>query len=110
MRKICRVDIKRSKEIYKRIRQYVRQLKASYPIREVYLYGSFAGRDINEGSDIDLLIVGDFEDNFFERIYKALSLTELPIEPLVYTPAEFDRMKRQKNPFLMQALKGARKI
>ena len=73
------------------------------------MYGSFARGDIHEGSDIDLIIVGDFKERFFDRVGKILELTDLPIEPLVYTRAEFAEMKRS-NLFLKEILKYARKI
>jgi len=76
---------------------------------DVYLYGSFATGEIHEGSDIDLIIVGDFKERFFDRIGKILELTDLPIEPLVYTRAEFDKMMRG-NLFLNEIFKYARKM
>ena len=61
---------------------------------------------IHEGSDIDLVIVGDFRERFFERIGRILELTDLPVEPLVYTPEEFEAMKASKNPFIEEVLRG----
>jgi len=79
-------------------------------VTEVYLYGSFAKGEIHEGSDMDLLIIGDFSERFFDRIGKILDLTELPIEPLVYTVEEFEEFKKSQNPFIMEVLKTAVKI
>jgi hypothetical protein len=73
------------------------------------LYGSFAKGEIHEGSDIDLIIVGNFKERFFDRIGKILELTDLPIEPLVYTREEFDKMRRD-NLFLNEIFKYARKL
>jgi predicted nucleotidyltransferase len=79
-------------------------------VNEVYLYGSFAKGEIHEGSDIDLLIIGDFKERFFERIGKILDLTDLPIEPIVYTPQEFEELKNSQNPFIIEAIKTAIKL
>ena len=54
---------------------------------------------------IDLLIIGDFKENFFERIGKILDLTDLPVEPLVYTEEEFKKLLEEENPFIVEVLK-----
>ena len=74
------------------------------------LYGSFFTGDIHEGSDIDLIIVGDFKERFFERIGLIMELTNLQIEPLVYTKEEFRIMIEEENPFILEILKYAKKL
>jgi len=73
------------------------------------MFGSFARGEIHEGSDIDLIVVGDFKERFFERISKIIEMTDLPIEPLVYTKEEFEEMKIN-NPFIKDILKTAKKL
>ena len=107
MHKLCRVDIENSKDLIDRVRSFARNLKDFLPVKEVYLYGSFARGEIHEGSDVDLLIVGDFKERFFERIGKVLDLTDLPIEPLVYTVEEFEELKKSENPFIIEVIKTA---
>lgn len=109
MPKLCRVDPQRRNAYLKRLTHFVQALKHRYPVRDVYLHGSFATGKIHEGSDMDLVIVGSFRQRFFERIGLILAQTDLPIEPLVYTPEEFDKMKQARNPFIMAVLtKGKR--
>lgn len=110
MYKLCRVDIERSEELINEIKSFAVSLKKILPVREVYLYGSFAKGEIHEGSDIDLLIIGNFSERFFDRIGKILDLTDLPVEPLVYTVEEFEDFKKSQNPFIMEVLKTAIKI
>ncbi len=107
MYKLCRIDIEHSKELIDKIRNFVGELKRTLPVKDVYLYGSFAKGEIHEGSDIDLLIIGDFKERFFERIGKILDLTDLPIEPIVYTTEEFEELKNSQTPFIIEALKTA---
>jgi len=102
-----RVNIEESKALFTRIRDFVSFLKKELPVRDVYLYGSFAKNEIHEGSDIDLLIIGDFKERFVDRIGKILDLTDLPIEPLVYTPKEFEELRQSENPFIAEVLKTA---
>jgi UTP:GlnB (protein PII) uridylyltransferase len=76
----------------------------------VYLFGSFARGDIHEGSDIDLIIIGDFSERFHERIYRVLLLNDqnLPLAPLCYRPEEVEQMQGEGNPFILEALASAR--
>ncbi|CAD6492458.1 MAG: Nucleotidyltransferase domain protein [Candidatus Argoarchaeum ethanivorans] len=108
MHKLCRIDIGKREEILQEIERFSEELKERFNY-EVYLYGSFAKGDVHEGSDIDLIIVGNFKERFFDRIGKILDLTDLPIEPLVYTRDEFDAMKRD-NLFIKSVLEHARRL
>ena len=110
MHTLRRVDIAHSQELFTEIKAFVALLKKQLPVREVYLYGSFAKNEIHEGSDIDLLIIGDFKERFVERIGKILDLTDLPIEPLVYTIREFEELKRSENPFIKEVLRTAMRL
>ncbi len=110
MYKLCRVDIERSESLLDEIKIFAAELKKYLPVKEIYLYGSFAKGEVHEGSDIDLLIIGNFIERFFDRIGKILDLTDLPVEPLVYTVEEFEEFKKSQNPFIMEVLKSAVKI
>jgi len=76
------------------------------PIKEVYFYDPFARgeihEEVHEGSDIDLIIIGNFKERLFDRIGKVLDLTDLPIEPLVYTEEGFRQMIREGNPLFQK--------
>ena len=106
MHKICRIDINRSEKLPGKIKKFVETLASNIHIKKVYLFGSVARNDFNEGSDIDLAIIGDFRERFLDRAGKILEMTELPIELLCYTEQEFEEMKRMGNPFVKEILKG----
>lgn len=110
MLKLCRVNIERSDEIFRKIEEYMEEVVKSLNPYLVILFGSFAIGDINEGSDIDILVVADFEENFLDRIKKLMDLNKfrIPIEPLGYTPEEFNEMKNRKNAFIMEVLEKGR--
>ncbi len=108
MHKLCRVDLENSDGLYEQLRDLARQLKTSHGVSKVYLYGSFASGQFNEGSDIDLIIVGDFEGKMPQRIKRIFDLTSLPVEPLVYTEAEFAQMRDR--PFLQDVLATAKEL
>jgi predicted nucleotidyltransferase len=108
MHKLCRIDIEKREEVYQELETFVKKLRSLYTIHHVYLFGSAAEHTLHEGSDIDLIIVGDFKERFFQRIANILCLTSLPIEPLVYMKEEFDQMK--KEPFIQEILKKAQEL
>ena len=109
MYKLRRVNIDAREEIYLELEKFIQNLKKKYSISSIYLFGSFATGDIHEGSDIDLIIIGDFKERFIERIGMILEHTKLPIEPLVYNENEFQKMIENKNPFILEILKYAKK-
>ena len=108
MHKLCRVNIEDGEQIYEQLKELANRLKSEHKVKKIYLYGSFARGDFNEASDIDLIIVGEFDGKMPQRIKKIFDLTSLPVEPLVYTETEFEEMK-QRN-FLKEVLATAREL
>jgi predicted nucleotidyltransferase len=106
--KLRRVNVEDRERIYEQLKEFARLLKSKHKAKKVYLYGSFARGDFHEGSDIDLIIVGAFEGRMPQRIGKILDLTSLPVEPLVYTEAEFEQMKERA--FLKGVLAAAKEL
>ncbi|NQE53178.1 hypothetical protein C5S29_06260 [ANME-1 cluster archaeon GoMg3.2] len=109
MHKLCRIDIGRGKEINKEIdnklKELAKKVRVKYKVSKIIVFGSYARKDLNEGSDIDLVIVGNFKDKFHKRIPDVLGLTDLPIEPLCYTEEEFRAMILNKNDFISEVLR-----
>lgn len=105
MHKLRRVDPADREKLIEAAKEFAQKLKTLFPIEKIYLYGSLARGETHEGSDIDLIIVGNFKERFFERIGLILELTELPIEPLVYTPWEFKALQEEGNPLIEEALR-----
>jgi len=106
MLKLRRVDIEKSEEIFRKINDYINEVVKRLNPRLVILFGSFATGDINEGSDIDILVVANFKEDFLDRIRTLTDVNtfKIPIEPVGYTPEEFDEMKNRKNAFIMEVL------
>jgi len=84
------------------VREVVEKLHPSL----IVLFGSFASGEINEGSDVDILVVADFKEGFLDRIRTLMDLNRfrIPIEPVGYTPEEFEDMKRKGNLFVTEVL------
>ena len=106
MYKLCRIDIERSEKLHERINRFVSKITSGCNIKRTYLFGSVARDDFNEGSDIDIAIIGDFKERFLDRGDSFIEMTDLPIEPLCYTEAEFEDMQNRGNLFVKEILKG----
>jgi hypothetical protein len=106
MLKLRRVDLEKSEEIFRKIDDYINEVVKRLNPHLVILFGSFATGDINEGSDIDILVVANFKEGFLDRIRTLMDINtfKIPIEPIGYTPEEFDEMKNRKNAFIMEVL------
>lgn len=109
MCELRRIDIKRGEETYREIedklKRLVELLERMFNVKLVVAFGSYARKELNEGSDIDLIIVGDFKRRFHERAAEVIGLTDLPIEPLCYTEDEFEKMLNNRNSLVSEALK-----
>lgn len=108
MLKLCRVDIERSEKVFEKIKIYAERVVKTLNPCSVILFGSFAKNDINEGSDVDIIVIADFKEPFLERIKILLDLNDgvdLPLEPIGYTPEEFQKMKKHGSPFIEEVLK-----
>ena len=111
MLRLCRIDIGRSEEVLERVKRYKDRVVKELKPTSVILFGSFARGDINEGSDVDIMVIADFEEAFLDRIGLLLGLNDdvkLPLEPIGYTPEEFARMREERNSFIIEALKGCK--
>jgi predicted nucleotidyltransferase len=81
-------------------------VRAYDPLR-VVVFGSFARGDTHEGSDLDLIVVKETDERFFDRIGRvrdACADIGIDVQPLVYTPAELEQMLASGNSFLETAL------
>jgi len=106
MHKVCNIALEQRQQIVGQLEEYCREIARELNPQAVVLFGSFATGDINEGSDIDIMVVADFQVGFLDRIKLLLDLNRfnLPIEPIGYTSAELEHMKRKGNPFITEVL------
>lgn len=108
MHQVCRIDLRDGRADVEGLRERVRmladELRSRYGASLVLLFGSLARGDVHEGSDIDLIVVGDIPGRFHERPGQVIEMTELPVEPLCYTQEEFALMLADENPFILAAL------
>ena len=71
-----------------------------------FIYGSYAKAKESYLSDIDLFVVGECDENKLIRELDGLErLLEREINYKLYTPAEFKKDIKQKEPFLLEILR-----
>ena len=84
----------RQQKLERALQQIMGVLVDQYAPQKVILFGSMAGGDIHEWSDIDLVIVKDTPKRFLARLKEVALLCRAPVgvDYLVYTPQEFDQL------------------
>jgi predicted nucleotidyltransferase len=76
-------------------------------IRVAFIYGSVAKGGEEAWSDIDLLVVGDIKSRALaEILYDAKKDLSRSVNHSHYSPAEFAKKVREKNPFVLDVLSG----
>ena len=78
---------------------------------KIILFGSYCTGQIGEWSDLDLVIIKETEAPFLDRTRRVLELLKpkVGVDVLVYTPAEFERMSRERA-FVRQEIVGKGKV
>ena len=79
----------------------------AYQPEKVILFGSYARGDFDEFSDIDLIVIKNTDQRFFQRLAEvdAFMPRDVKADVFVYTPREFQTMIESGNPFIEQAIK-----
>ena len=93
-------------ELKAELERIVNRLKNDPSVRLVLLFGSLARGDFRDHSDIDLIVVKETEKRFLDRLDEFYDDAREAMDVLVYTPQEFEVMKRR--PFVKNALKEGR--
>lgn len=108
MHPIRSIDLDRLPEIRAALNEWLHRARERFHLERIYLFGSFALGRPHEGSDIDLILVGPFSGKLPDRIVEVLGTTDLPIQPLCYTPLEWDALVAAENPLATEVLRSGR--
>lgn len=88
-------------------RDYVRSLAARMPIRAAAIAGSVARGDFNVWSDVDVVIVSDaLPARVPERALSLVLGAPSRIQPVGYTPQEFERAYRRGDRLAREAVEA----
>lgn len=96
--------------VMEELKKTCRLIQSKHPeVEKILLFGSFARGDYTPDSDLDLLfIVNKTSDTFINRPMRYLPyFSEFPFDmnAIIYTLDEIEIMKKESNPFLLEALK-----
>lgn len=88
--------------LQKELTRFIRVVREKIQPRQILVYGSFAHGNLGEWSDLDLVVVADTDQPFYERSKVILNEVRpvVGMDVLVYTPAEWDEMKDR--PFIKE--------
>lgn len=91
---------KKSPFRYKIIRTIGQRIQ-SYSPEKVIVFGSYARGEVDDLSDVDIVVIKKTREIFFDRIRKVLKVLNLDraVDVFVYTPEEFDDMIERGNAF-----------
>jgi len=82
---------------------YLREALGKFDIKYAMVFGSFANGSENERSDIDLLVVGDVdEDSIFTATQAAEKETGREINYILWRKKDFSLRLREKNHLLLE--------
>ena len=100
MSAVCSLDPGARERNLRELKELATGLRRDHGIDAVYVFGSFARQAEHEGSDIDLLVVGELPGRVFDQVGEVLRRTILPVEPIVMRAEAFERRRRVDDPFL----------
>lgn len=107
------MDCKENRRIRAKLKEFGKALNKSFSIRKMILFGSRARNDHLFNSDVDVIIVSDYFEgmNYIRRMHKVVGFwdEDLLLEPLCYTPEEFE-MKKREIGIVRQAVKDGIEI
>ncbi len=91
------------------LQEIIRRLVPGYAPEKVILFGSYAYGQPSRDSDLDLLIIKDTPERFWNRLATVRALTAgthrlIPLGPLVLTPVEIQQRLRLGDQFISEIL------
>lgn len=84
------------KKIRSEVSKLTDQIVRNYHPEKIILFGSAVSGRMHEWSDIDFVVVKKTSKRFYDRIGEVSLMVDhiLPIDFIVYTPEEFERMSK----------------
>jgi predicted nucleotidyltransferase len=84
----------------------IRRLVRRYRPEKIVIFGSAAAGTADADSDIDLLIIKQTEDGYFDRVSKVHRLldTSQPLDIFVLTPQELEKAVTENRYFVVEEI------
>lgn len=89
------------KDLERELKRILKIIVEKYQPEKIILFGSLANNNIHEGSDIDLIIIKDNSQRYFDRVNEVMHLIHPreAIDLFVLTPQEVRRALDEDNPY-----------
>ncbi|HLE41959.1 MAG TPA: nucleotidyltransferase domain-containing protein [Nitrospirota bacterium] len=102
----------RTKSLQDELVRIIGVIKTEYRPEKIILFGSLAGGEMHEWSDIDLLIVKETTKRPIERNIELFRLIQpkVGIDLFIYTPQEYEYLLKEKVSFLLNILKTGKTV
>ena len=102
----------RKKSLQDELVRIIGVIKTEYRPEKIILFGSLAGGEMHEWSDIDLLIVKETTKRPIERNIELFRLIQpkVGIDLFIYTPQEYEYLLKEKVSFLLNILKTGKTV
>lgn len=87
------------------------KIATAYQPEKIILFGSYAWGEPGPDSDVDLFIVKESVEQRIDRaraVQKLIFGSKIPVDVLVYTPAEIERRLSFDDPFINHILKNGK--
>jgi len=90
------IELRRGK-LQENLNRIVQTLVTDYNPESIILFGSMGTGEIHEWSDLDIVVIKKTQKEFYERLREVARMckTDVGVQYLVYTPEEFERMRRE---------------
>lgn len=102
----------RKKSLQEELARIIEVIKTEYRPEKIILFGSLAGGEMHEWSDIDLLVVKESAKRPIERNIELFRLIrpKVGIDLFIYTPQEYEYLLKEKVSFLLNILKTGKTV
>lgn len=103
-------SVQRRELLENELKRIVAVIIRDYKPDRIFLFGSLADGNIHEWSDIDLLIIKKTTKRPIERVLEVCNLIKprIGIDLFIYTPEEFDMLRRERFSFLTSITKSGK--
>jgi hypothetical protein len=103
-----------SAELFKKeAKRSVEKIKALYKPEKIFVFGSYASGKLTADSDLDFFIIKKTTKSRRERqrdVSRILIDRQVPIDILVFTPAETERRRKIGDPFILDILNSGKLV
>jgi predicted nucleotidyltransferase len=98
-----------NEEILSRIKKIAERLKKEYKAERVILFGSYAKGEATDDSDVDIFIIAQAKERFFERCATVRKIVRdlsygVPLSPIILNPQEVKKRLERGDQFVKQIL------